>query len=164
MRLSVNIATTTFYWFFCSFPLLGALFALLKQKNFDLIALLAAAVLTAMISITALLYSRAQVWHEGRIQRRCLYAAEHCFDATLLFGLGSLAASALLIAAHFLNDKGINGLDLTDLALLIGLVLMQIFWAFHKFIYAIRVAIHVKPWDLSPKKFIRQYAARSSQG
>ncbi len=156
MNTSINILSTTVYWLFLSIPLFGAMYSILRDKSFDLLAVLAAAILSALLAVSALLYSRAQVWHKGKIQRRCLYAAEQCFSASLMFATGALIIAALLITAHMLHPRGKDGFSVYDLMLLISVVLLWIFFAFYKFIYGVRIAIHKRPSDLSPSSFIRQ--------
>ena len=129
------------------------MYSIIRAKSFDLLAVLAAAIFSALLAVTALLYSRAQVWRIGKIQRRCLYAAEQCFSASLMFAIGALAIAALLIAAHTICPKGNSAIDLM---LFISSALIWVFFAFHKFIYGVRIAIHKKPSDLSPSSFIRQ--------
>lgn len=148
---------TTVYWLFFSIPLVFAIYPLLENKSFDLIGVLAAAIFSALLAVTALLYSRAQVWPKGKIQRRCLYAAEQCFSASLMFAVGAIVIAALLMAAHSLSPRGIHEIGKNDLMLLISLVLLWIFVAFHKFIYGVRIAIHKRPSDLTPLSFIRQH-------
>ncbi|WP_156373222.1 hypothetical protein [Pseudorhodoferax sp. Leaf267] len=54
---------------------------------------LAVSVFAVLASVTSLLYNRARAYGPGRLQRRCLLAAERCLRALLLFTIGVLVVA-----------------------------------------------------------------------
>ncbi len=132
-----------------------ALYRDLISSEFDRICLLAAGTLTIMMSITALLYSRAQGSQMKSRQRRSFFAAEQCFAGTILFGITFVVAVTVVMAVYLYTDS-VYSFGLIDWVIMTIIPIKFIFSAFFKFLYGLRVAIHHKPWDQHPKKFLSQ--------
>lgn len=81
-------------------------FLKIAWMNFDGLPTLAASVFGVFVATTSLLYNRARAYPTGKVQRRTLFAAEHCLRATLLLVVGVACTAVLFwfIPASFKAD------------------------------------------------------------
>jgi hypothetical protein len=152
---SPNILGAGFLSVFTSIFLTRQLYIQLEKGDFDRIAVVCAVTLTIMLAFTGLLYARAECALSNAAHRRSLFAAEHCFAGTILFGLSIVCTAAVIVAVYWFQS-GAQFQQVSEWLLSTFFGVFCAVFAFFRFMYGLRVAIHRKPWSLTPHKFFRQ--------
>lgn len=127
----------------------------LRSKDFENAALFVVYAFTFMLTVSGLFYTRVQAWPACRMKRRILYAAEHCLGGTAFWGLQILVAAIAFGIYKAIKPSEISEFDYCDIALMFGYFIFNGFKASFDFFYGVRVAIHTKPWVMTPKSFLR---------